>query len=83
MGNKSPSAELSILSTLKLPNVPSTSSGSLNNSHPVNKMTKITSNINQQDHSSFNYVARSDSNQDSLPINDKKPSIVRDLHLFY
>lgn len=71
--NKSPSAEISAMSTIKLTSASSSSTASLNSSHLANKMTKIPSNMIQQDHSSFNYPSRPDLNHESFSVNEKRP----------
>lgn len=77
IGSKSPSSELSSGSTMKLANVPSSSTASLNSGHLTNKTNKSTSTPNQADHSSFNVVSRSETNQESVLSNEKKTLIVR------
>jgi len=77
IGSKSPSAELSVGSTMRLASVPSSSTASLNSSHVTTKLTKISSNLNPPDHSSFNFISRSETNQEPLVNNEKKLLIVR------
>jgi len=82
MTNKSALVELTQLTNLmKIPTVSSTSSLFVQSptSSPLltignfNKMMKYSSNINQQDSSFFNFISRSDANQDSV---EKKIIIV-------
>ncbi len=82
MTNKSASVELTQLTNLmKIPIISSTSSLCVQSptSSPLltignlNKIMKYSSNINQQDSSFFNFISRSDANQDSV---EKKIIIV-------
>jgi hypothetical protein len=41
-----------------------------------NKLNKISSNVNQQDLSSFNFIIRSEANQDSTSLPEKKTLFV-------
>jgi len=76
--NKSASTELG---TISIPmKIASSSSSSLttalNSGNLINKITKISSNINQQDSSTYNLISRSETNQEATPISEKKPSFV-------
>ncbi len=82
MTNKSASVELTQLTNLiKIPTISSTSSLFIQSptSSPLltignfNKTMKYSSNINQQDSSLFNFISRSDVNQDFI---EKKLIIV-------
>ena len=76
MTNKSASIELSpVLSTIKIAGS-SLSLTTVNSGTLSNKINKISSNINQQDSSSFNFISRSEISQDSTSLPEKKTLIV-------
>jgi hypothetical protein len=61
---------------MKTTGAPSSSSSSLpitvNSGHLSNKINKISSNVNQQESSSFNFLTRPETNQESTSLSEKK-----------
>ncbi len=77
IASKSISTELGMISTaMKTTGAPSSSSSSLpitvNSGHLSNKINKISSNVNQQESSSFNFLTRPETNQESTSLSEKK-----------
>lgn len=76
MANKSPSTELGAISTvMKLASASSSSSSlatTINSTNLSSKINKIPSNIVSQESSSFNFLLRSETNQDSPSSSEKK-----------